>query len=195
MANILNCTQFSVLMATTETKRADEEDNTSLRADLLVPRGFDVSHAKLTICGNVAQLSQETNQTAESQATKRALIFVIDCSGSMGGGRMTNVRDAIIPFVTEICENENTMIKLVKFCHEARIIDIPNKSDDARTLLERELQASGGTDFHIASKKLVECARDVLTRFSTYQVRIFFFCVCVLRFFFFAIVIIVITIV
>ena len=159
-------------METTETKTAQDDIVTPLHADLVIPRGFDVSHAKLTLCGNINHLRVHgTNSAMNNAPVNRALIFVIDCSGSMNGSRIGNVRDAVIPFVTQMCESDNTMIKLVKFTHEAKIFDIAKNCDQAQTLLEKELTASGGTDFHVASNKLVSCANDILQQFPTYQVK------------------------
>eukprot|EP01084_Bolivina_argentea_P054253 99516_1 len=75
------------------------------------------------------------------EPSKRCIIFVIDKSGSMGGSRINTVREAVIPFIEEFCENENIMIKLILFESNAVSHDIPNDRTAAKVKLTSIINA------------------------------------------------------
>ena len=83
---------------------------------------------------------------------------------------MTMVRDALKPFIQEICDDPNTIIKLVLFDHDVETVIIPKDPKEAGSVIEARVYASGGTDFHSASKGLVTEARAILSAHPTYQV-------------------------
>ena len=86
------------------------------------------------------------------------------------------VREVLKPFVEEICEDENTMIKVVLFDHHIEQIDIPTNRQAAGNLIQQRVRAQGGTDFHAASKGLVTAATQMLEAHPTFQVCIAFSC-------------------
>ena len=88
----------------------------------------------------------------------------------MSGTRLNNVKSALIPFISSICEDKNTMIKLILFCHETETYDIPNNSAECTKFLEEKIKSRGGTDFFIASKELVKCSQNILNQYPNYQV-------------------------
>eukprot|EP01084_Bolivina_argentea_P179071 309453_1 len=86
---------------------------------------------------------------------KRAIIFVIDVSGSMSGSRIKEVRNSVIPFVNKMLQSDKDIkIQLITFCDVANLCQYNLNQN----IMERLLQAGGGTDFYCACLKLVECA-------------------------------------
>ena len=83
---------------------------------------------------------------------------------------MRMVRQALRPFVEEICDDQNTIIKLVLFHHDVETVPIPRDGFRAGNTIDKKVVASGGTDFHSASKGLVEAATNLLRQHPTYQV-------------------------
>ena len=88
----------------------------------------------------------------------------------MSGSRLNNVKAALIPFISEICEDANTIIKLILFCHETDLLEIPKDKSACQAFLENNIKSRGGTDFYIASKALVDCAQTILDENPTHQV-------------------------
>ena len=80
------------------------------------------------------------------------------------------VREVLKPFVEEICEDENTMIKVVLFDSYTEQIEIPNNRQRAGNLIEQRVRAQGGTNFHKASQGLVNAAIQMLEAHPTFQV-------------------------
>eukprot|EP01084_Bolivina_argentea_P054254 99517_1 len=90
----------------------------------------------------------------------------------MGGSRINTVREAVIPFIEEFCENENIMIKLILFESNAVSHDIPNDRTAAKVKLTSIINAGGGTDFAQASTKLVEVSDEILTKYNKYELTV-----------------------
>ena len=88
----------------------------------------------------------------------------------MNGDRLNSVKEALLSFVPNVCEFEHVIMKLILFCHETAIDDIAKNANDAKAFLEANVKATGGTDFHMASKALVNCANDILEKYPDYQV-------------------------
>lgn len=86
------------------------------------------------------------------------------------------VREVLKPFVEEICEDENTKIKVVLFSRKIEHIEIPSNRQSAGNLIEQRVYASGGTDFYEASKGLVDAATQMLQAHPTFQVLCAFSC-------------------
>ena len=80
------------------------------------------------------------------------------------------VKNALKPFIEEICIDNNTIIKLVLFNSSVETVNIPRDKINAVTTIEKRVYASGGTDFHAASKGLVQEATTILNQYPTYQV-------------------------
>ena len=89
---------------------------------------------------------------------------------SKDGQRITMVRNALIPFIEQICNDPNTIIKLVLFNRNVETVDIPKDKAKIRSVIESKVYAAGGTDFHSASQGLVREANNILTQYPTYQV-------------------------
>eukprot|EP01084_Bolivina_argentea_P133555 235689_1 len=110
---------------------------------------------KLQITG-----SDEKEQSNPKQ--KRAIIFVVDVSTSMRGDRINGVRDGIIPFIENICIDNNILIKLITFNSKAGSFDIPKNQTAAKNVTEDALNLAGGTDFKKASETLVKICTQIL---------------------------------
>ena len=80
------------------------------------------------------------------------------------------VREVLKPFVEEICEDKNTMIRVVLFDNYIQHIDIPNNREAAGKIIQEKVYAQGGTNFHEASKGLVTAATQMLEAHPTFQV-------------------------
>ena len=95
--------------------------------------------------------------------------FVVD-QNMQSGSRINMVREVMKPFVEEICEDENTVIKVVLFDSYTEHFDIPCNRQAAGRLIEQRVVAKGGTNFHEASKGMVSAASQLLRDHPTFQV-------------------------
>ena len=81
------------------------------------------------------------------------------------------VRSVMRPFVCGLCEDENTVIKVVLFDNRIDCFDIPRDRAAADRLIDSRVKAQGGTDFHEAAKGMVTAAAQLLRERPTFQVR------------------------
>jgi len=156
-----------------EKKQGDEEMNVDVRARLTINRGYKLPLSKLSVTGRI---QEENEEDSSSRIVQRSVIFVVDRSGSMGwtsaGRPIGLVKEAMKPFIQELCEDKNTMIKVVLFDHETEIMEIPRDRESAGRLIEQKVRDRGGTDFHAASKALVQCATEMLEAHPTFQLTV-----------------------
>lgn len=125
-------------------KEEQSKINLNATANVRVSRGaYELPLAKLTVSGTI----NESEDSNANKVVQRAIIFVIDRSGSMGGERIQMVKQALRPFVEEIVTDENTIIKLVLFDHQIEVVDLPKDRDGAGSVIDKRVYASGGTDF------------------------------------------------
>ena len=154
-----------------EKKQESAPPEFNCEANVTISRGFKLPLCKLTVSGTIDSSTTDTT----TKIIQRAIVFVIDRSGSMSGSRINNVKQALQPFIEEICSDQNTIIKIVLFDNNTETLDIPRNANSAKSLIEKRVNAQGGTDFHHASQGLVTEAGKILNQYPSYQVRNFFF--------------------
>lgn len=170
-----------------EKKEENEIDSDiTVKATMTITKGYKLPLAKLTVSGSINNESEDN----ANRIVQRAIIFVIDRSGSMvfssykyilgktlkpflyqkGGSRMNMVKDTLQTFIAQICDDPNTIIRLVLFNGNVEIVNIPKDKTKAESLINSKVYASGGTDFHSAAIGLVQEAKSILTHHPNHQV-------------------------
>ena len=118
-------------------KRKCDDDNMNLNAtaSVRVSRGYNLPLAKLTVSGTI---NDSINDSNANKIVQRAVIFVVDRSYSMSGERIKMVKNALKPFIEEICCDDNTIIKLVLFDSKVQTVDIPKDRISAGSTIEKK---------------------------------------------------------
>eukprot|EP01083_Nonionella_stella_P013772 38730_1 len=141
----------------------------NVRANVTVTRAYQLPMAKLTVSGT---LDESVMDSKENTVIRRAIIFVIDRSYSMVGERIAMVKNALTPFIQDMCNDENTIIKLVLFNNTVQTIQVPSLKSAIHGTIEKQVYASSGTNFYEASKGLVNEASSILKQYPTYQLTV-----------------------
>jgi len=142
----------------------------AVTARLTINKEYNLPLAKLSVSGAIHETDTVDDRPRIAQ---RSILFVIDTSASMSWhSRMKMVVEALRPFVEEICEDQNTAIKVVLFSRHTQSFDIPRHRIAAGKLIEQKLRPQGGTDFHEASKGLVTAASEMLQQHPTFQLTV-----------------------
>eukprot|EP01084_Bolivina_argentea_P251173 421158_1 len=150
-------------------KKEETTLNLNVNASITITRGYKLPLAKLKIDGTINDDQKVDNANTIVQ---RAIVFVIDRSYSMYGDRITMIKNALKPFIQEICCDKNTIIKLVLFSKTVETVNIPRDATAALSTIDKYVYASGGTDFHAASQGLVEVSMNILKEYPTYQLTV-----------------------
>eukprot|EP01084_Bolivina_argentea_P251175 421162_1 len=150
----------------------ESKENTGLlavEAKVTITRAYKLPLAKLRVAGT---LNESTLGSNSNRIVQRAIIFVIDRSYSMSGERLSMVKNALIPFIQTMSDDKHTIIKLVLFNSTVEIVEIPKSKPLISNTIESKIYASGGTNFHDASKGLVNEAIQILKQYSGYQLTV-----------------------
>ena len=149
-------------------EKYEAADVLNIEAKVTITRAYKLPLAKLTVSGTINQSDEMSNNA--NKIAQRAIVFVIDRSYSMHGERMTMVKNALKSFIPEMCNDENTIIKLILFNSSSNTVEIPRSRQTAIDTIEKRVYASGGTNFHAASQQLVKEAGLVLKQYPSYEV-------------------------
>merc|ERR1719295_990122 len=114
----------------------------AVTARLTINKEYNLPLAKLSVSGAIHETDTVDDRPRIAQ---RSILFVIDTSASMSWhSRMKMVVEALRPFVEEICEDQNTAIKVVLFSRHTQSFDIPRHRIAAGKLIEQKLRPQGG---------------------------------------------------
>jgi len=127
----------------------------------------DLDLAKISITGRAA--------LQKNEIVDKTIVFVIDVSGSMSGGRINQVLDALIPFVETIFPLLSVHCHIIKFNRHAQEVTLHKKPDGSLNSkqLRDDLRPGGGTKFSAASEALVHFGKKILKQRKT-QLRLVF---------------------
>merc|ERR1711976_1044723 len=104
---------------------------------------------------------------------KKHVIFVIDVSGSMGGRKLAQTKDAMTTMLTKMSENNLDNFNIILFDHEIEVwkpaeekslsYSIPNNNGDVSKAYDfvLDLEDGGSTNINAALLKAIEIAKEV----------------------------------
>eukprot|EP01084_Bolivina_argentea_P287865 494005_1 len=124
--------QEEIKSSMNENKNDEPAEMEDAEANLLIPDGDNYPMARLNICGKL-----ENNNLSQTESSKRAIIFVVDKSGSMSGSRIESVQAALLQFVEQVCEDINLLLHLILFRGNATHYEIPNDKIKATSLIKQ----------------------------------------------------------
>lgn len=149
------------------TEVEDEKEASSLEATVTATVAAGMDYSRVRVTGTY----DGDGKAAGVDVGRKAIMLVVDASGSMSGSRMRAVRAAVEPFLRATLETPGTEVHVVKFTHRSEILGRATSQHEIRSIM-RKLEPSGGTSFQEAARQMAVLGDQIIAQSPETQIAV-----------------------